>query len=74
LGTILRNQNWYEDIKDRLNSGNSIQNVLSSCVLYENVKIKIYRTVILSVVYVGVELGLSHSGKNVGCGYSRMGC
>jgi hypothetical protein len=42
------------EIKRRLNSGNacnnSVQNVLSSCLLSKNVKIGIYRTIILSLV------------------------
>jgi F0F1-type ATP synthase delta subunit len=43
-----------EDIKSRLKSGNacyhSMQNLLSSSLLSKNIKIKIYRTIILSVV------------------------
>jgi hypothetical protein len=45
-------------MKSRLNSGNacyhSVQNILSS-VSYKNLKIKIYRTVILPVVLSGCE-------------------
>ena len=48
-----------EEIKSRLQSGNacydSVQNLLSSSVLSENLKIKIYRTIILPVVLYGCE-------------------
>jgi hypothetical protein len=57
LGTTLTNQNSIkEEIKSRLKSGNVgyywVQNLLSSSLLYKNIEIKIYRTIILSVVYV----------------------
>jgi hypothetical protein len=60
LGTTLTNQNSiYEDMKSRLKSGNagyySVKNVLSSSLLSKSVKIKIYRTIILSVVLYGCE-------------------
>jgi hypothetical protein len=60
LGTTLTNQNSIqEEIKDRLKSGNacchSVQNLLSSSLLSKNLKIKIYRTIILSVVLYGCE-------------------
>jgi hypothetical protein len=48
-----------EEIKRRLNSGNacyhSVQNLLSSCLLSKNVKVRIYKTIILSVVLYGCE-------------------
>ena len=48
-----------EEIKCRLRSGNacyhSVQNLLSSRLLSKNLKIKIYRTVILPVVLYGYE-------------------
>ena len=51
-------------IKSRLNSGNacchSVQNLLSLHLFSNNIKIKIYRTIILHVVLYGLELGLSH--------------
>jgi hypothetical protein len=55
LGTALLNQNSIQDeMKNRLNSGNacyhSVQNRLSSNVLFKNIKFKIYRTIILPVV------------------------
>ena len=60
LGTTLTNQNSIpEDIKSSLRSGNacyhSVQNLLSSRLLSKNVKIKIYRTIILPVVLYGYE-------------------
>jgi len=53
---MLYNQNSIaEEIKSRLRSGNacyqSVQNLLSSKLLFKNVKIKIYRTIILPVLY-----------------------
>jgi hypothetical protein len=48
-----------EEVKRRLNSGNacyhSIQNLLSSRLLFENVKIGICKTIILPVVLNGCE-------------------
>jgi len=60
LGTTLTNQNSIaEEIKSRLRSGNacyhSVHNILSSGLLSKNLKIKIYRTVILLVVLYGFE-------------------
>jgi len=60
LGTTLTNQNSIqEEIKSRLRSGNacyhSAQNLLSSSLLSKNIKIKMYRTIILSVVLYGCE-------------------
>ena len=60
LGTTLTNQNFIvEEIKSRLRSGNasyhSVQNLLSSRLLSKNLKIKIYRSIILSVVLYGCE-------------------
>ena len=52
LGTILTNQNSIQkEIRSRLKLGNacyhSVQNLLSSSLLSKNLKVKIYRTVIL---------------------------
>ena len=52
LGTALTNKNSIqEEIKIRLKSGNacyySVQNLLSSSLLSKNLKVKIYRTIIL---------------------------
>jgi len=48
-----------EEIKSRLKSGNagyhSVQNLLSSSLLYKNIKIKIYKTIVLPVVVYGCE-------------------
>jgi hypothetical protein len=60
LGTTLTNQNdIHDEIKSRLNSGNacyySVQNILSSRLISKNLKIKIYKTVILPVVLYGCE-------------------
>ena len=54
------NQNSiHEEIKTRLKSGNAyshfVQNLSSSSCLSKNVKIKIYRTIILPVVLYGCE-------------------
>jgi len=62
LGTTLTNLNSIqEEIKSRLKSGNacyhSVQNLLSSSLISKNFKIKIYRKIILSVVFMGVKLG-----------------
>jgi hypothetical protein len=56
LGTILTNQNSVqEEIKSRLKLGNafhrSVQNSLSPSLLPKNIKIQIYRTIILPVLY-----------------------
>jgi hypothetical protein len=60
LGTILRDRNCVlEEIKSRLNSGNacchSVQSLLPSRLLSRNVKVKIYKTIILPVVLYGCE-------------------
>jgi hypothetical protein len=60
LGTTLTNQNTFrEEINSRLNLGNagynSVQDLLSSSLLSKYINIKIYRTVILSVVLYGCE-------------------
>jgi hypothetical protein len=59
LGTTLMNHNSVqEEIKSRLKSGNacyhSVQNLLCSRLLSKNLKIKIYRNVILHVVFLWV--------------------
>jgi len=60
LGTTLTNQNSIqEEIKRTLKSGNacyhSVQKILFSSFPSKNVKIKIYRTIILLVVLYGCE-------------------
>jgi hypothetical protein len=59
-GTMLTNQNdIHDEIKSRLNSGNacycSVENLLSSHPISKNLKIKIYRTVILPLVLHGCK-------------------
>jgi hypothetical protein len=60
LGATVTNQNLFqEEIKRRLNSGNtcylSVQTLLSFPLLSKNVKIRIYKTIILPVVLYGCE-------------------
>jgi hypothetical protein len=49
----------HEEIKSRINSGNacyhSVQSLLSSRLLFRNVKVKTYKTIILPVVLYGCE-------------------
>jgi hypothetical protein len=56
----VKNQNLIqEEVKRRLNSGNafyhSVLNLLSSCLLSKNVKVRIHKTVIVHVVLYGCE-------------------
>jgi hypothetical protein len=60
LGLTLTDQDCiYEEIKSRLNSGNAcyhaVQSVLSFRLLSRNVKVKIYKTIIMPVVLYGCE-------------------
>jgi len=60
FGTTLTNKNSIqEEIESRLKSGNacyhSMQNILSFRLLSKNLKIQIYRTIILPVVLYGCE-------------------
>jgi hypothetical protein len=55
LGTTVTNENLIlEDFRRKLNSGNacyhSVQNILSSCLLSKNIKIRIYKTIILPMI------------------------
>jgi hypothetical protein len=59
--TTLTDQNYMrEEITSRLNSGNacrrSVQSLLPSCLLPRNVKVKIYKTIILPVVLCGCAI------------------
>jgi hypothetical protein len=49
----------HEQIKRRLNSGNAcyhlVQSLLSSCLLSKDIKVKIYKTIILPFVLYGCE-------------------
>ena len=63
VGITLTSQNSIqEELKRRLNSGNacnySVQNLLSSNLLSKNIKMKIYRTIILPAVLYGCETWL----------------
>ena len=63
--TTLTNQtSIQEEIKSRLQSGitcyHSVQNLLSSGLQSKNIKIKIYRIIILPVFCMGVKLGRLH--------------
>jgi len=62
--SVFRKSCVYEEMKNSLDSGNayfhSVPNLLSSNLLYKNMKIKTYRNMILSVVLWGVKLSLSH--------------
>jgi hypothetical protein len=60
LGTAQTEQNcMHEEIKCRINPGNacypSVQSLLSSLLLSRNVKVKIYKTIILPFVLYGCE-------------------
>jgi hypothetical protein len=60
LGTTLTDQNcMHKEIKRRLNSGNTcyhlVQSLLSSHLLSRNLKVKIYKTLILLVVLYGCQ-------------------
>ena len=60
LGSLLTNQNSIQEkIKCRLKAGNScyylVQTLLSSRLLSKNLKIKIYKTIILPFVLYGCE-------------------
>jgi hypothetical protein len=68
LGTTLTNQSdIHDEIKSRLNSGNacyySVQNLLSYRLISKNLKIKIYKSLILPVVLYGCETWSLTSGK-----------
>ena len=68
LGTTSTHQNSItEEIKSRFRSGNacyhSVQKLLSSRLLSKNLKIKIYRTIILPVFCLGVKLGRWYCGR-----------
>jgi hypothetical protein len=56
LGTTITNQNLIqEEIKRRLNSGNACYHSVHSLLLPKNVRIRIYKTIILPVVLYGCE-------------------
>jgi hypothetical protein len=60
FGTTITNRNSIHEVtKSRMKSGNacylSVQNLLSSSLLSKNIKIKVYRTIMLPVVVYGCE-------------------
>ena len=59
--TLIYQNSIQEEIKSRSKSGNacyhSVQNLLSSSLILKNVKIQIYRTIILPVSCMDVKLG-----------------
>jgi hypothetical protein len=64
LGRAVTNQNFIQqEIKGRLKLGNAcyhvVQNLLFSSLLSENLKIKIYRTIMLPVVLIGCDWSLT---------------
>jgi hypothetical protein len=70
LWTTLTNQNdIHDEMKSRLNSWNgcyySVPNILSSPLISRNLKIKIYKTLICQLCYVGAELCLSLWRRNI---------
>jgi hypothetical protein len=65
LGTTLTNRkSIHEEIRSRFKSENpcyhAVQNLLSPRLLSKNTKIRVYRTIILLLLYMDVKLGLSH--------------
>jgi hypothetical protein len=79
LGTTLPNQNLIQEkIKRRLNSGNacypSVQNLLSSCLLSKNVKIRIHKIIILPVVLYECETWSLTLRETHTRGCLRTGC
>jgi hypothetical protein len=79
LGTTVTNGNFIQaDIKRVLNSSNacyhSVQKLLSSRLLSEHVKIRIYQIIILSVVLYGCETWSLRLRDEYGLGCLRTGC
>ena len=75
LGTTLTNQNRiHEEIMSLVNSTDacyrSVLNLLSFRLLFKNIHIKIYRTIILPVALLGVL----RPGRNVGWRCLSLGC
>jgi hypothetical protein len=57
LGTVVKNQNCiYDKIKSSLNLGNAhyraVQNLLSSCLLSKNIKIKMCKTIMPDIIRI----------------------
>jgi hypothetical protein len=71
LGSLLTNKKYIQgELKCRLEAGNlcyfSVQTLLPSTLLYKNLKIKIYKTIILPVVLYGFETRSLTKGRNAG--------
>jgi hypothetical protein len=67
LGTTLKNRNYIqEEIKNKVRSGyacyHSVQNLLSSSLISKNLKIKIYRTIILPYTYQITDTNTKNNG------------
>jgi hypothetical protein len=66
LGDDTNKTDIHDEIKSRLNSGNacshSVQYLLSSHLISKNLKLKIYKTVILPFVLYGVKLVSNFEG------------
>jgi hypothetical protein len=58
--TQIKQNDIHDEIKSSLNLGYSccysVHNLLSSCLISKNLKIKVYKTVILPVVLYGCEI------------------
>ena len=70
LGTTVTNQNSIqEEIKSRMKSGNacynSVQSLLSCSLLFKNIKIKIFGTIILPAVLHGCETWSLTLSRNI---------
>jgi hypothetical protein len=79
LGTTVTDQNLIqEEIKRGLNSGNacyhSAQNLLSSRLLSINIKIRIYQSIVLSVVLCGFKTWSLTLMEKTDWGCLRTGC
>jgi hypothetical protein len=79
FGTTLTDQNCkHKEIKSRPNSGNacyhSVQSLLSSRLLSRNLKVKIYKIIILPVVLYGCETRSLTLGEEHRLGCLRIGC
>jgi len=79
LGTTLTNKNSIqEEIKSRLKLGfacyYSVQNLFSSSLLSKNLKIKIYRTIILPAVLYGCETWSLTLREELRLRVFRIGC
>jgi hypothetical protein len=79
LGTTVTNQCLIqEQIKSRFNSGKAcyhfLQNFLSCCLLSKSVKIRMYKTIFLSLVLYGCEIWSLTLREEHRLGCLRAGC